>query len=108
MPLPDGVTGKLPAVMVMACLVHAITYGHQPRSKYLIVSAHIANRRGKQLGRKDAQRRAEQPIMAPALARWFRVLPRSGYLAGGGTAGLTPPLPEGDAAPGGVKDARDR
>ncbi len=31
-----------------------------------------------------------------------------GVSARGGRAGLTSPLPEGDAAPGGIKDARDR
>ena len=53
-----------------------------------------------------------QSVFAPGVpgqrGRAVRVLPRSGYLTEGGTAGLTPPLPEGDAAPGGVKDARDR
>ena len=37
-----------------------------------------------------------------------RVLPQSGYMTAGGTAGLTPALAEGDAAPEGFKDARDR
>ncbi len=64
-----------------------------------------------------------RPAAPPASSRFLRArrpgakgTPRCGschsrgigWRRDGGMAGLTSPLPEGDAAPGGIKDARDR